>query len=47
MGWEKYIGSDGIFVGMSSFGASAPAGDLFKHFRITAEELVTAVKKRL
>ncbi|MEE2655409.1 MAG: transketolase [Pseudomonadota bacterium] len=47
MGWEKYIGSDGIFIGMSSFGASAPAGDLFKHFRITAEELVTAVKKRL
>ena len=47
MGWEKYIGSDGIFIGMSSFGASAPASDLFKHFKITAEEVASAAKKRL
>tara|TARA_Y100001936_G_scaffold244357_1_gene284597 strand:+ start:3232 stop:5208 length:1977 start_codon:yes stop_codon:yes gene_type:complete len=47
MGWEKYIGPDGIFIGMSSFGASAPAGDLFNHFKITADEVVLAVKKRL
>ena len=47
MGWEKYIGPDGVFIGMSSFGASAPAGDLFNHFKITADEVVLAVKKRL
>jgi transketolase len=47
MGWEKYIGPDGGFVGMSSFGASAPAGDLYKHFGITAEAVVAAVKDRL
>jgi transketolase len=47
MGWEKYIGPDGGFVGMSSFGASAPAGDLYKHFGITADAVVAAVKDRL
>tara|TARA_Y100001936_G_scaffold250639_1_gene303941 strand:- start:1172 stop:3148 length:1977 start_codon:yes stop_codon:yes gene_type:complete len=47
LGWEKYIGADGGFVGMSSFGASAPAGDLFKHFGITAEAVAAAAKERL
>ncbi|HIF57983.1 MAG TPA: transketolase [Rhodospirillales bacterium] len=47
MGWDKYIGSEGGFIGMSSFGASAPASELYKHFGITAQALVTAVKNRL
>jgi transketolase len=47
MGWDKYIGPDGGFIGMSSFGASAPAGDLYKHFGITADAVVAAVKERL
>jgi transketolase len=47
MGWERWIGQDGGFVGMSSFGASAPGGDLFKHFGITPEAVVAAVKQRL
>lgn len=47
MGWDKYIGPDGAFIGMSSFGASAPAGDLFKHFGITAEAVAVAAKERL
>jgi transketolase len=47
MGWEKYIGPDGAFIGMSSFGASAPASDLFEHFGITAEAVAEAAKKRL
>jgi transketolase len=47
MGWEKYIGSDGCFIGMSGFGASAPASELYKHFGITVEEIVKAVKNRL
>jgi transketolase len=46
-GWERYIGPGGGFVGMSRFGASAPAGDLYKHFGITAEAAVAAVKARL
>jgi transketolase len=47
MGWDKYIGPEGGFIGMSGFGASAPASELYKHFGITAEALVVAVKNRL
>ena len=47
MGWERYLGESGIFVGMSSFGASAPAGDLFAHFGITAEAVVTTVRNTI
>jgi transketolase len=46
-GWDAVIGKDGEFVGMHSFGASAPAKDLFKHFGITAEAAVSAALKRL
>ena len=46
-GWDKYIGPDGGFVGMTGFGASAPAGDLYKHFGITAEAVVAAAKEGL
>ena len=47
MGWERYIRSHGGFVGMTGFGASAPGGDLFKHFGITAGNVVAAVKAQL
>ena len=46
-GWERFIGEDGGFVGMSSFGASAPYERLYKEFGITAENVVAAVKARL
>ena len=46
-GWHAVIGSDGIFVGMHGFGASAPARELYKHFGITAEAAVNAALKRL
>ena len=46
-GWDAVIGPDGIFVGMSTFGASAPAKDLYPHFGITAEAVVEAASKRL
>jgi transketolase len=46
-GWERYVGPDGAVIGMTSFGASAPADDLYRHFRITAEAAVDAVKARL
>jgi transketolase len=47
MGWDKYIRNHGGFVGMDGFGASAPAGQLFEHFGITAENVVKEVKARL
>jgi transketolase len=46
-GWDAIIGSDAPFVGMVGFGASAPAKDLFKHFGITPEAVVTAATSRL
>jgi len=46
-GWERFTGGRGGFVGMSSFGASAPAGDLYKHFGITAEAVVQMAKDKL
>ena len=46
-GWGKYLGLDGIFVGMKSFGASAKAEDLYKHFGITAEAICEQVVKKL
>lgn len=42
--WDRLLGENGRFVGMSSFGASAPAGELYKHFGITAEAVVAAAK---
>jgi transketolase len=47
LGWDAVIGRAGIFIGMKSFGASAPAKDLYKHFGITAEATVSAVKAKL
>jgi len=41
-GWDAIIGSDGVFVGMSSFGASAPYKDLYSHFGITPEAIAAA-----
>jgi len=46
-GWERWIEAGGSFVGMRGFGASAPAGDLFRHFGITPEAVVKAVQARL
>ena len=46
-GWGKIIGDNGAFVGMSSFGASAPADELYAHFDITAEAVATAAKTLL
>lgn len=45
--WRKYVGLEGAVVGMDTFGESAPAVDLYKHFDITAEHLVRAVKSVL
>jgi transketolase len=42
-GWDALIGEDGLFVGMTGFGASAPYKDLYAHFHITAEAVVQKV----
>ena len=43
--WGKYLGRNGKFVGMSTFGASAPANELYQHFGITTQNVVNAAKK--
>ena len=43
-GWDRYTGLDGVTVTMSSFGASAPAGELFRHFGFTAEHVAEAAR---
>jgi transketolase len=42
--WRKYVGRTGFVIGMSGFGESAPAKDLYKHFGITADSVVKAVR---
>jgi transketolase len=42
--WRKYVGLEGAVVGIDRFGESAPAGDLFKHFGFTPENVVKAVR---
>jgi transketolase len=45
-GWDAIIGDDGIFIGMTGFGASAPYKDLYKHFKITPEAVAEAALRR-
>jgi transketolase len=45
-GWDAVVGSDGLFVGMHSFGESAPYKDLYAHFGITPEAVADAVAKK-
>ena len=44
-GWERYLGSKGTFIGMNTFGASAPYQDLYRHFGITSEAVAEAARK--
>ena len=46
-GWERYVGLEGVVIGMNSFGESAPASDLYEHFGITANAVAEAVKTLL
>src|SRR5262249_52435524 len=46
-GWEKYLSPGGAFIGMSGYGASAPGGELFKHFGFTSEHVVQEAKQLL
>ncbi|NLY20492.1 MAG: transketolase [Tissierellia bacterium] len=46
-GWGKYVGLDGISIGIDSFGASGPGNDVYEYFKITCDELVTKSKELL
>ncbi len=46
-GWDRYIGADGAFIGMHSFGESGPAPELFKHFGITSDAVAEAAVKQI
>ncbi len=47
MGWHEWIGDEGSFIGMTGFGASAPAPQLFEHFGITADAIVREAQRLL
>jgi transketolase len=46
-GWERYVGPEGAVIGLSSFGVSAPAEQVYSHFGITAEAMADAALARL
>jgi transketolase len=46
-GWERHVGPEGGFVGLSDFGVSAPGPDLYRHFGLTAEAVAAAAKARI
>jgi transketolase len=46
-GWQRYTGTSGLNIGIDSFGASAPAGDLFAHFGFTADAIVPQILSKL
>ena len=45
MGWDRWIGENGAFIGMNGFGASAPAPDLYRHFNITADAVAETARR--
>ncbi|MGF7162894.1 transketolase [Rhodoligotrophos appendicifer] len=47
LGWDRWIGENGVFIGMTGFGASAPASDLYPHFGITRDAILTAASSLL
>ena len=47
MGWHKYVGRDGLAIGIDTFGASAPDSALFKHFGFTAEAIILQIKAKI
>ncbi|MCH8351667.1 MAG: transketolase [Chloroflexi bacterium] len=47
LGWERYVGTDGVAIGLSHFGASAPAADLYQHFGLTAERVAQEAERQV
>ena len=47
LGWERWLGEDGAFVGMTGFGASGPAPALYEHFGITAKRVAEEARRAI
>lgn len=47
LGWERYVGIEGVAMGIDTFGASAPGGALYKKFGLTTDDLVATCEKLL
>ena len=47
LGWHKYIGSEGVFVGMTRFGSSGPQQKVFEKFGITTDAVVAAARRAM
>ena len=47
LGWERYVGREGVAVGIDHFGASAPAGTLYEQFGLTARHVADEAKSLL
>ncbi|RMF67024.1 MAG: transketolase, partial [Alphaproteobacteria bacterium] len=47
LGWERFVGSDGMVIGIDRFGESAPAADLYAHFGFAAEDILARIRQRL
>ena len=45
LGWDRWIGGNGAFIGMEGFGASAPAPDLYRHFGLTVEAVIAKARQ--
>lgn len=46
-GWERYVGEEGIICGVNTFGASAPPGKLFDHFKLTPKAILNLILQRI
>ena len=46
-GWERYVGQDGLIIGMTTFGASGLTDEINEHFGFTGEQVAEAIKARL
>jgi transketolase len=47
LGWDRWIGEDGIFLGMETFGESGPAKAVYEHFGITADHAVELAREAI
>jgi transketolase len=47
LGWDRWIGPDGAFVGMTTFGESGPAKDVYAHFGVTAERVTERAREAM
>ena len=46
-GWKKYVGNKGICFGLNNFGKSAPYKDIYKHYKLTSEDITRKVEKMI